>query len=620
MEEIISRIKSFIEKDRIKEAEELILEIDSKNIRNPYIHIELADICEEIGFIDRLIMELNLALRDSPHNSEVIKRLAEIYYDKGDLERAIKYWKEIIKNEPQDIEAYKELGALLEETNNYEEAKRTYEKGFDLTANKIFKELIISIERKEKRFKDETPVEEDSEIPTDSQLVRFLKLFSGREGVYARQWTSPTGESGYTPIYEPFNLSVAKNHILGNFTVGIYQLRMDNTVNFIAFDIDIPKYLLSKAIIDKNLWDNLMKNVHKVACRLVDIGASHDIPIYIEDSGFKGRHCWIFFDSPIPAKIAKRFGIIILNQLNGIPKEIHLEVFPKQTFVKEGGLGNLIKLPLGIHRKTGKRSQFINPDRKPFPDQLMFLEEIKSISKKDVFSFLERMNPLPEIEIEKEEKEEIEEKKVYIDKKPYIEEYDLERDKEFQYLLIKCEVIKYLADKINQYHELTNDERIVLIHSVGHLNNGPMAVNTLLKRCGNIDESLFLKNRLKGNPISCPKIRHRIPDITSKIECNCNFDPKLNVYPNPVLHIQTMDEIDSISIGQGIDSLQFQHLIQNYLKTKRQFNELKALLDKYQKSLDNFFEEAGIEYIDTSFGRLKRVLEKDGSINYVLEI
>jgi hypothetical protein len=619
MEEKILDIKSLIERDELEEATELISRTDSKNIENFSFHIQLADICEEIGMIDRLIMELNLALRDSPHNSEVIKRLAEIYYDKGDLERAIKYWKEIIKNETQNTEAYKELGSLLEEISNYEEAKKTYEKGLELTGDRKFKGLINSLERRKESFKDTTSTEEDSGgVPTDSQLVRFLKLFSGREGVYARQWVSPTGESGYTPIYEPFNLTVGKNHILGNFTIGIYQLRMDNTVNFIAFDIDIPKYLLSKAIIDKNLWDNLIKNIHKVACKLVDVGASYDIPVYIEDSGFKGRHCWIFFEHPIPAKIAKRFGLIILSQIDEIPKETKIEMFPKQTFVKEGGLGNLIKLPLGIHRKTGKRSQFINPDKEPFPDQLMLLEKINTISKKDIFSFLERMNPLPEIE--KEEKGEIEEKKVYIEKKPYIEEYDLERDKEFQYLLLKCEVIKYLVDKINQYHELTNDERIVLIHSVGHLNNGPMAVNTLLKRCANIDESLFLKSRLKGNPISCPKIRHRIPEITSKIECNCNFDPKLNVYPNPVLHIQTMDEIDSISIGQGIDSLQFQHLIQNYLKTKRQFNDLKSLLDKYQKSLDKFFEEAGIEYIDTSFGRLKRVLEKDGSINYLLEI
>lgn len=617
MEDKLLRIKSLIEKDELEEAAELISRIDSKDIKDPLLHLNLADMCEEIGMIDRLIMELNLALRDSPNNPEIIKRLAEVYYDKGDLERALKYLRDLIKNDPENIETYKELGTLLEEMHNYEEAKKIYEKGFELTGDDSFKRMISSLESKENKLKETILLEENPDIPKDSQLIRFLTLFSGREGVYARQWASPTGETGYTPIYEPFNLSVAKNHLLGNFTVGIYQLRMDNTVNFIAFDIDIPKYLISRIITDKVLWDKAIKEVHKVACKIVDVGASNEIPVYIEDSGFKGRHCWIFLESPIPAKIAKRFASLIINRIDEIPREIKIEIFPKQTFVKGEGLGNLIKLPLGIHRKTGKRSRFIDPYGEPYPDQLGFLEGIKTVSKKDIFSFLERETELPEIEIIEEEKEE---KEPELDKKPSIEEYDLERDKEFQYLLLKCEVIKYLVDKINREHELTNDERIVLIYSVGHLTNGPMAVNNLLKRCGNIDESFFLKSRLRGNPISCPKIRHRIPHITSKIDCNCNFDLKLNVYPNPLLHVQSMNEIDSIPLGQGIESLQFQSLIQNYLKTKRQINELRILLEKYQKNLDKFFDDAGIEHIETSFGKLKRIKEESGETNYILEI
>jgi hypothetical protein len=33
-----------------------------------------------------------------------------------------------------------------------------------------------------------------------------------------------------------------KDHLLGNQTIGIYQLDMNNEVKFMAFDIDVLKY------------------------------------------------------------------------------------------------------------------------------------------------------------------------------------------------------------------------------------------------------------------------------------------------------------------------------------------------------------------------------------------
>ena len=70
---------------------------------------------------------------------------------------------------------------------------------------------------------------------------KFIDLFSGREGAYARQWANEKNETGYTPVREHFSPKVAKNHLLGNYTVGIYQLRINGTVNWAAFDVDLNK-------------------------------------------------------------------------------------------------------------------------------------------------------------------------------------------------------------------------------------------------------------------------------------------------------------------------------------------------------------------------------------------
>lgn len=36
--------------------------------------------------------------------------------------------------------------------------------------------------------------------------------------------------------------------------------------------------------------------------------------------------------------------------------------------------------------------------------------------------------------------------------------------------------------------------------------------------------------------MSCPKIRKRIPQVTSRLECNCQFDGSGDHYPTPLLH------------------------------------------------------------------------------------
>jgi len=438
---------------------------------------------------------------------------------------------------------------------------------------------------------------------------------------------SSTGESGYTPIHEPFTLGVAKNHLMGNHTIGLYPLRMDNTVCFIAFDIDIAKFFLSKAITNKRLWERAENMAQAFSCKIVDMGAAHQIPVYFEDSGFKGRHCWMFLETPIPARIARRFALLMVQQLGRPPSELQVESFPKQSFVEEGKLGNLIKIPLGIHRRTGRRALFIDAAGKAIPNQLGFLERIEKISKQKVYEFIQRFQISDEIKIQAQEQvssedlEKEEKAKGSLSLPAVTDDYNLERDAEFQYLISKCHVLRTIVEKINQDKELNSEERIVLTHSIGLLQYGPEAINLLLGRCVNVDASFFLKSRLRGNPISCPKIRSRIPGITTRVECNCKFDPKTTLYPSPLLHVKEMDRIKSESfIGKTVDSLQFQQLLQEYLKARKQIREIEILTRVYEDRLDEFFLQAGIDSVQTPMGTLKRITREGEKASYHLEL
>lgn len=627
MEAFLAEISCLLQKGDKEQAREMVLRRDTREIKDASLHLQVADLCEQLDLVDETLLELNLVARDDPGNRSVWFRLAEVHQDMGNLEKAARCVRKVVALYPDDPSHYKRLGSLLEEAKEFEEARRVYQEGAEKTQDPSFHPLISGL-----TFLQDVEVEErkselqPQNLPTDAHLVRFLTLFSGREGVYARQWVSPSGETGYTPIREPLTATVARNHLLGNHTIGVYQVRIDETVSFIAFDLDLPKYLISSAATKQRQWDQALKKIHQMAVRLVDLGASLEITVHLEDSGFKGRHAWIFLQNPIPARTAKKFAALFLSRLKEPLHEVQMEVFPKQIHVKEGGLGNLIKLPLGIHRRSGKWSAFVSPGGEPFPNQLECLETMTPVSKEGIFKAIEMIQSegLPVISFPSEHLEEVSEEEVTVGRSaPAVTraalEYDMERDPQVQHLLSKCETLRSLVENIRRTRELTGEERIVLTHTMGFLEHGPEAVNTLLKQCVNIDPSHFMKSRLKGNPISCPKIRSRIPQITSQVSCNCVFPEQGTLYPNPVNHLATI-QTGGAAVGKTVDAMQFETLLQEYLKAKKTMAELRLLLEKYEKQLDRFFEESGVETMTTPWGTLKRAVGEGNQISFELRL
>lgn len=162
--------------------------------------------------MEEVILELNLALRDDPESGETCRRLAEIYLDQGQPLKAAHVWGALLKRRPQDPQPYQELGRALEEAGEFVKARQVYQAGLERTGASLFQDHLKFLE--EPREPPAEPPPAAPLLPQAHHLVAFLGLFAGREGVYARQWVSPTGESGYTPIQEPWTPKVAENHIL----------------------------------------------------------------------------------------------------------------------------------------------------------------------------------------------------------------------------------------------------------------------------------------------------------------------------------------------------------------------------------------------------------------------
>lgn len=223
-------------------------------------------------------------------------------------------------------------------------------------------------------------------------VKQFLFLFKGLEHTHARQREDGT----YYPISKPIRERDVLSHLAGKVTLGQYVVNVVDEVNYIVIDIDIEKGIADTPSVLKAV----KKNARLQHEHLNEVGIPEN---YIENSGRRGYHIWIFFNEPIPAKyayeLAKKVVLNATGRITDNPGEFPHETFPKQTTIVGSKLGNLIKLPLGIHRKTitnqnpvGNSCVFVDPvNFNPIPNQYnYFVNEIKKISKTRIEKILGR--------------------------------------------------------------------------------------------------------------------------------------------------------------------------------------------------------------------------------------
>jgi hypothetical protein len=179
-----------------------------------------------------------------------------------------------------------------------------------------------------------------AELPPDEELGRLALLlarrFINRWDMYPQQ--IPDGR--YVTIHEPLTSSHLLAHLRGEMTLGTYILDRQSQARFVVLDADEP-----------GQWQSLKAIAAQIA--------EEHIPSYLERSS-RGGHLWLFLASRVSGRQARLFGqhLLAAHNLSGV------ELFPKQAELTTGP-GSLIRLPFGVHLKTGQRYGFYYPTGEP---------------------------------------------------------------------------------------------------------------------------------------------------------------------------------------------------------------------------------------------------------------
>lgn len=236
---------------------------------------------------------------------------------------------------------------------------------------------------------------------TEEMANLFYARFWGRQDVYAkRSEKKGTGEAGYYTqchnrwenicpkmrhekmnckdcphqAYKQLTIKDILAHLQGRSyngsdVIGVYPLLKNGTCRFLVFDFDNHE----KGAEKKDFANTNEAWLEEVEAMRTICGLNGIDPLVERSRSGRGAHLWMFFDKPLPAALARRFGFTLLEkgaeQVNLKSFKYYDRMLPAQDTLPEGGLGNLIALPLQGKALQKGNSAFVDSNWNVYPNQ-----------------------------------------------------------------------------------------------------------------------------------------------------------------------------------------------------------------------------------------------------------
>ena len=580
-----------------------------RNFCNPYkdVMMFLADVWKEAGLEAMEIDEYEqyyslygLDTRDILQSDAVLMRELAGTYRKYVIQESEEIRAELIQLYT-DLKMYQKAGALLELSGRRESDVGEIE--------------ILSAE---------SAGEEEFGLNAE-EILKYMKLFVGREDIYAIDCLTEEGKRRNKEILQPLQPEVIKNHLAGKETVSTYIQRSNATVKYFVLDLDISKGVLLQ--VGEEEKQQYMKKCLEIAHGICKELRKMGLEGLLEQSGCRGYHVWVFFREWIPVRYVNLLADIIEKRAGALWKDsgIQAEFFPNKTRLRNGKRGQTLKLPWGIHPKTGNRSFFLNVDYRPYHNQKEVLNNVVSYSGNTVKRILASN------QLEKETNTEIAE----VDRD--LQEFG-EVGNAVKAVADSCSLLRYLCQKARKTHYLTHFERLTVLYVFGHLGEeGKEFIHKVMSFTLNYSYQTTQKfiHHCPEKPVSCIKLREQYRQLSAETGCSCNFKRTKNCYPSPVLHaLKKADGSSQVTmplsrtatkeqqkiLREEINAgLAVQPIAEKMIELRKQKRNLDKALERCEKELSRIFDDNNTNSMEIKEGLLIR-RRSSGKIEWVIEL
>ncbi len=585
-----------------------------------------------------------------PDNFQLFKTHCVFLQETGHYNEAAALCTEILRKFEHIPESY-EL-----QIDNYELLNQLYNGILTCDkASKLFPEHIHFKNRKEELlalYNSEDEIDEAIEEirnefrvkvieETDENINLMLQRFRGRTGVYATQ-TKLGRRWGYIPERRELTRKDICAHLNGKKTLGMYVTDINNTTSVMVFDLDVRKSYLKQYTHSPEERRRINSLIRESSCRLLEICERLGLFPLVENSGNKGLHFWFFSTESILCRYWRVLGNWIINKLSSLPEELSWEIFPKQDKVPIEGLGNLVKLPLGIHQKTGKQSLFIEPETfEAYEDQIEILRKANLISKKDFESILGTItidSCRKEAEADTTFKTQVAEviQKFPDDCSETMEDFKIEvkiplperNTLMVEKVLSGCKPMWLIMEKAKSEGYLEQNEKHAFVYIFTHLGDeGKVFIHQVMNQLSDYqpDGVNAMIRGVPPNPSGCARIRKHIPKYCTVENCSCQFRLPEGSYASPVVHAGIFPNTGKVmprgelvqpaslsnQDNYGGESGGIDKLMQEYIELTESIESLGRRRMLLQRQINKIFSDAGKEVIETKIRKYHKLPEAE---------
>lgn len=535
-------------------------------------------------------------------------------------------WEELMQ-QYADISAYSKAAQIMERITEMKS-------GLDQAQSDRTQMIQNTLEENEEEDRGRNSSEKNL-LTSPAFLQQYLKTFTGREDTYGREELNEGKRRCVEQVPEPLTEEVLKSHFTGKCTVSTYIQRNNHTVKYLVIDVDVSKRVLLKRDEIQSLRQYMPKAA-EAAQKVLKVLKRLGLKGYLEDSGYRGYHVWVFFTEWIPVRYVTMLEDIIENELGQTDTgqgdsaenrmDITVEYFPNKSKMRNGSFGQAIKLPLGFHVRTGRRSRLLSDDLTPVSADEEYLKDIAKFSLQAVKKIIGYRSGTAGRE--KETKE--------VDR-------DLQGfgdlPEEVRVVLENCNLMRYLCQKARTTGYLSHFERLSVLYVFGHLGEeGRAFVHTVMEFTLNYQYHVTEKfiRKIPQKPISCLKLRDQYKQITAEYGCSCDFKRTKNCYPSPVLHAiksggdiaqditvptsRTLSKEKEQKVVEEINiHKKVQELAGRIIEMKKQRRGVDKAIQKAENELEKIYDQAEVDCLEVEMGLLVR-RKTDAGYEWLIEI